>query len=98
MLNTSLDVLYLTLALCVFLLTLFLCWALYYLIRLGRNAVYTVEKFTSVLHKADEVLDMLKEKLHSSGAYIGLLANAVKSVVEYMKDRPERKERKRVRG
>ena len=61
MLETSLDVLYLTLAGCVFVLTIFLCWALYYFIRLGKDTVYTVEKFTSVLRKADEIMDMAKE-------------------------------------
>lgn len=87
MFETSLDVLYLSLAACVIVLTFFLCWALYYLIRLGKNAVYTVEKFTVVLKKADEVLDIVKEKLHSSGTYLAVAANAVKSVVEYMGER-----------
>ncbi len=94
MLETSLDVLYLTLAGCVFVLTIFLCWALYYFIRLGKDTVYTVEKFTSVLRKADEIMDMAKEKIHSSGTYIALAANAVKSVVDYMGEKRSGSRRK----
>lgn len=86
---------YLTIALCVFLITVFLCWALYYFVRLGKNAVYTVEKFTTVLKKADEVMDIAKQKLHSSGTYIAIAANTAKSVVEYLQDRTEGKKKKR---
>lgn len=87
MLEDSLDVLYLTLSGSVAILTIFICCALYYLIRLGRDAVYTVEKFTTVLRKADEIMDMAKDKLHNSGTYIALAANAVKSVVDYIGDK-----------
>jgi hypothetical protein len=87
MFETSLDILYLTLAGSVAVLTIFVCCALYYLIRLGKDAVYTVEKFTSVLRKADEIMDMAKDKLHHSGTYIALAANAVKSVMDYVGDK-----------
>lgn len=86
MVTTSLDVLYITLSVCVGFVTIFLCWALYYFVRMERNTVYTMEKFTSVLRKADEILEMAKEKLHSSGMYVAATANAVKTVVEYLQD------------
>ncbi|MBI4122320.1 MAG: hypothetical protein HY461_03230 [Parcubacteria group bacterium] len=95
MFETSLDVFYLTLSVCIAVLTFFLCWALYYFIRLGRDAVYTVEKFTSVLRKLDEVLDTVKEKLHNSGTYIALAANAVKSVVEYLGEKKQTRRAKK---
>lgn len=91
MLNTSLDVFYLTLSICAVLITVFLCLALYYFVRMERNTVYTMEKFTNVIRKADEILEMAKDKIHSSGTYVAATANAVKTVVEYMQDAKAKK-------
>ena len=70
-------------------------WMIYYLVRLLKNAVYTVEKFTSIMKKADEVLDMAKDKLHSSSTYLALGANAVKSIVEMVQEKKAKPARKR---
>ncbi len=95
MINTTLDILYLTLAGCAVLITFFICWAFYYFVRMERNAVYTMEKFTNVLRKADEVLEVAKDKLHSSGTYIAIAANAAKNVVEYLQETKAKKKSKR---
>lgn len=74
-------------------LTIFLCWGIYYLVRMLRNAVYVVEKFTSVLQKADEVLDLAKEKMHSGGTYLAMAIEGVKTVAEFVQEKksPTRK-------
>lgn len=96
MIETSLDVLYITLAVCVGLLTAFICWGIYYLVRMARNAVYAIEKWTNLMRKADDVLEMAKTKLHGSGAYALAAVNAVKSIAEYvMEKKSERKSRKK---
>lgn len=87
MVNTTLDILYLVLATSVGVLTIFLCWALYYVVRALRNGVYMVEKVTVVMQKADEVLDLAKDKLHSTGTYIAVVANLAKGVMEYVGER-----------
>ena len=84
MVETTLDLLYIVLAGAVGVLTIFLCWAIYYVVRMLRNAVYMVEKVTVVMQKADEVLDLAKEKLHSTGTYLGIAANVAKGVMDYM--------------
>lgn len=89
MINTTLDILWLVLAACIGVLTIFLCWALYYVVRALRNGVYMVEKVTTVMQKADEVLDMAKDKLHSTGTYIGVVANVAKGVMDYMGEKGE---------
>ena len=92
----SLDILYLTIAACIALLTGFVCWGIYYLVRMEKNAVYTMEKWTGLMKKADEFLDMAKDKLHGSGAYVAATAQAVKSVIEYLNDKKtERKSKKK---
>lgn len=101
MFETSLDILYITLAVSVALLTIFLIWGVYYVVRMLKNAVYVVEKFTVVMKKADEVLDLAKEKLHSTGTYVAAAANLAKGVMEYLgetdifsKDKNTKKKRK----
>jgi hypothetical protein len=87
MINTSLDILWIVLAASVGVLTIFLCWALYYVVRALRNGVYMIEKVTTVMQKADEVLDMAKDKLHSTGTYLSVVANLAKGVMEYVGER-----------
>lgn len=87
MLNTSKDVLYIVLAASTGVLTIFLCWAIYYLVRILRNGVYMVEKVTDVVHKADEVVDMAKEKLESTGTYLAVVANFARGAMEYFGER-----------
>ena len=87
MVNTTLDILYLVLSASIGIITIFLCWALYYVIRALKNGVYMVEKVTVVMQKADEVLDLAKEKLHSTGTYLGVAVNIAKGIMEYLGDR-----------
>lgn len=84
--DSSLDILYLTLAASVAILTIFLVWAIYYVVRMLRDTVYVMEKFTNVMKKADEVLDMAKDKLSSTGNYLAIVANAVTAAIEYFGD------------
>jgi len=85
--QSTLDILYLTLAASIAVLTIFLIWGIYYVVRMLRNAVYMTEKVTSVMQKADEVLDLAKDKLHSTGTYLGIAANAVQGAIEYFGDK-----------
>lgn len=74
-------------------LTLFLCWGIYYLVRMLRNAVYVVEKFTSVLQKADEVLDLAKEKMHSGGTYVAMAIEGIKTVADLVGEKKSTRKR-----
>ena len=87
MLQTSQTTFWYVLSGAIGLITIFLLWWLYYVIRLTKNAVYTVEKFTHVMKKMDEVLDLAKDKLNTGGTYVALIANAVKSVMEMVGER-----------
>lgn len=97
MLDTSQTVFWYVLSGSIGLLAILTAVMLYYIIRLLKNAVYTVEKFTNVLKKADEVLDLAKEKLQSGGTYLAMAVEGVKSIVELVgeKKAPKRKTRKK---
>lgn len=78
----SLDTLYYVLAGSIAAFTVFLCVMLYYIVRMLKNAVYTMEKFTNVLKKLDELADLAKEKMNSGGTYLAMAVSAVQSIVE----------------
>ncbi len=94
-LSNSQDVLWLSIALAVLVVTFFFCWMMYYVIRILRNTVYTIEKFTGVLKKLDEVLDLIKEKLSSAGTYVALVAKGVEQVMEMMEAKKSRGRKKK---
>jgi len=87
MFSTSLDILNLVLALCVFALTIFLCLALYNLI----VSLQRVNKITKLLEtgitKIDEVVTMAKDKLHSSSAYFMILVELAKKAMDFVQEK-----------
>jgi len=87
MFSTSADVLNLVLAVSVFLLSVFLCIALYNLIESMRR----INKISKIVEtgavKVEELVSMAKEKLHNSSAYFMILAEVAKKAMEYIKER-----------
>lgn len=95
MLEQSQTVFWYVLAGSIGVLTIFLVWGIYYLVRILKNAVYVIEKFTNVLQKADEVLDLAKEKMHSGGTYLAMAIEGVKTVAEFVGEKKSTKKRSR---
>lgn len=89
MISSSQDLLFLVLAFCVLWITIFLCWALYYLIAILRDAKWAVEETREKVEQAGRLIDTIEEKVHSSGTYIGLIARAVTELVDQMRRRRE---------
>lgn len=89
MFSTSIDILNLVLAVCIFFLTIFLCWAMYYFIAL----IYTVKKITRKaelgIEKAEEVVDIAREKLKNSSAYFMILGEIAKKAMEFVQTKKE---------
>jgi len=95
MFSTSGDVLNLVLAVCVTLLTAFLCTALFYLISSVSKAHKVIKKIEAGVVKAEEVVGMLREKIKSGGAYLMLFSEVAKKAMEYFFDKSrENKEEK----
>ena len=94
MLDQSQVVFWYVLSASIGLIAIMVVFLLYYLIRLLKNAVYTVEKFTNVLKKADEVLDMAKDKLQSGGTYLAMGVQAVTSLIEMFGEKATKKRKK----
>lgn len=87
MFSTSLDILNLVLAVCVFFLTIFLCWAIYYFIALAYSVRKITKKVENGISKAEEVVDMAREKLSNSSIYFSVLGELAKKAMEFVQSK-----------
>lgn len=96
--DSSKDILYLVISFCVLWVTVFLCWMLYYIMRLLRNANQIVEEFRMRLQNLTEAINYIKGKVeHISGlmtvageGVTGLVSKVVaKKAKEWMHDRSD---------
>lgn len=94
MFETSKDVLNLVIAAAVAVFTIFLCYLLYYIISMLRQANHTVTLIRERMESLGEMFESLKEKVGHSSNYLALLAKSVVSLLQYLQQRKEKKERK----
>jgi len=95
LIQDSKDLLYVIIALCVFILTIFFAWLVYYLAMITRQFYKTVKEMRERFKKADEVLSKLKEKIEHSASYLSLIGEGIKKLVEIAKEYSEGKKKKR---
>lgn len=100
MLETSKDVLYIVLALCALWLTVFLCWVIYYVAMLLKQAYDFTKGARQTLIKFEALVDLVKSKLERSGSHLMLLVESVGQLTQYVIKRradaePETKSKKK---
>lgn len=82
MFSTPHNILLLTIAACVAAFTIFSCWGLFYLIAAIRNVYGVTKDFKNLFKKAEEVIDVLKNKIHESTSYLVLFGEVLKKVMD----------------
>lgn len=92
MFETSKDVLNIVIAISVLGLAAFTCWAIYYFARILQQVFKVAREMRDRLHKLDELIKAIKEKIEHSTSYLLLISEGVKKLVEVIKDRTEKKE------
>ncbi|MDD4901241.1 MAG: hypothetical protein PHS62_04000 [Patescibacteria group bacterium] len=97
LINSAQDLLYVAIALAVLLLAIFTCWAIFYLAMILRQSFQVVKEMRDRLHKVDELVEALKEKITHSASYLLLIGEGVKRLVEVMQNRGEKKETRKKR-
>jgi len=86
MFQTSLDILWLTIAACVALLTLFSCWGIFYIVQIIRRSSKMFKGVEQMIENVNEVIKTTKEKIEHSAAYISVLGEGLKKVMEIIKE------------
>lgn len=81
MLETSKDILLLTIALCIFLFTLFSCWAIYYIVVMLKNISKMTISIREKMEVVDKILKLVKEKLEKGSNHMAMVADSVIKLV-----------------
>ncbi|MFA5131568.1 MAG: hypothetical protein WC467_04080 [Patescibacteria group bacterium] len=87
MFTSSTDILNLILAISIAVLTFFLCWAIYYFIVSIQRINRISKKIESSVTKAEEFINMAKDKLKHSSAYFMVLSQLAKKGLEFVQEK-----------
>ncbi len=86
MFETSKDILWITIAACTALFTIFSCWGIFYLVMIIRRASMTVKRVEDTVKGFNNLIKTTKQKMEHSAAYISVLGEGIKKAVELAKD------------
>ncbi|MFH0923865.1 MAG: hypothetical protein V1825_03980 [Candidatus Falkowbacteria bacterium] len=86
MFETTQDLLNTVKAVSIFGLAFFACWAIFYLAMILRQGFKIIKDTRERLHKVDEVIKALKEKIEHSASYLLLIGEGVKKLVDMAKE------------
>jgi len=95
MFDTSQDILFWVIAIAVAVLTFFLSWLLFYMVRIIRRGYDTVNLISEKIETLSAMIDSLREKLeHSAGAFTAL-SKAMIKLVGYWQEKKSTKKGKK---
>lgn len=78
MFDSSKDLFYIVLSFCVLWFTVFLCWFLFYLIK--------------ILKQTNDLVEDLKEKIENALSHLGVIGEGIKKVISYVMEKRKEKE------
>lgn len=81
-LNSSQDLLYIVLSLCVLWFTVFLCWLLYQAARVLRNANRIIESVTNKLELISDAVEFIKRKVDGLSSNMGIVSSLASGLME----------------
>ncbi len=91
MFSTSNDILNLVLAVCLALLTFFLCWAIYYFVASVQKIHKLIKRVENGVSKAEGIIDLAKDKLKNSATYFMILGEIAKKAMEFVQEKRDKK-------
>jgi len=89
MFENSKDLLNIAIAVAIVGLAAFSCWAIYYFARILQQAFTIIKEMRSRLHKIDELIKTVKDKLEHTTSYLLLISEGVKKLVDVIKERTD---------
>jgi hypothetical protein len=91
MLNSSLDVLYLTIAFCILWLTFLFSCAFYYVIVVAKRAKDITDLVADKIEKVGQIIDLVRSKLEPTVSQLFTLVQGAKKVADYFQDKVKKK-------
>lgn len=82
MFESSRDILNIIISFCVLLITVFVCWTFYYVMRLLRNANTIVEEFRVRLQVLTDTINYIRGKVENLSSLVTLAQNGVGGLVK----------------
>ncbi len=90
MFETTKDILYIVLAFCALWITIFMCWVIYYVAMILRQAHSLMNDVKDKMQAIDEAIRGVREKLEHSSAYLALIADGAKYLVKHFTEKKKR--------
>ncbi|HAO81164.1 MAG: hypothetical protein UV57_C0043G0003 [Parcubacteria group bacterium GW2011_GWD2_43_10] len=84
MLETSKDILNISLAVSVFGLAFLIGWMLVYFLLIIRRVVKILQGVEQAMNKIGDFVDLAREKLDHSASYLSILATGARDLVNYL--------------
>lgn len=91
MFDSTLDILYLIIAIAVAALTFFLCWLMYNMISIFRDVRSTIQLVEDRVKQIDGLIESVRDKLTNSSMYLSMLLKSVTSLVSFVQQRKTKK-------
>jgi len=100
MIETSKDLLFFILGVCIFIFTVFLCWAIYYIIMIFKNVSEVVNSFKQLVNglkdklgKLERIINLIEEKVSHTTSYLPLVAQGITELISFFKKKKTKKEK-----
>lgn len=87
MFETSTDILNWAISLSVLAVAFFICYGLYLLITTLRKGMKIIKLAENIVHKAENLLDLIKNKISSSASYLYMVTELIKKVSKIVKNK-----------
>jgi uncharacterized protein YoxC len=92
--QSSKDILNLTIAFSVFLVAVLLSWFIYYLAMIMRQLYVIFKETREKIEKVNKAVKDFKEKFEHSASYVSLISEGVKKISEVIKEHSTKKNNK----
>lgn len=89
-LESSKDILYLVLAFCALWFTAFVCWALYYVITILRDASHVIGEIHGKITAIERAIHAVREKVEASLGSFGVVAAGMRMMGSYLEKRKDK--------
>lgn len=95
MFETTIDIMYGIISVCIIVFTGFLAWVMYYVVQILKQGNEVITEIRIKIAEFEEALTSIKEKVISSASSISFVASEIGTIMELVKGRSKSKSKRR---